>query len=143
MKLTKTLMVAALIAGGMLAGAALQAQDATPNTPPPARPARGMRGGPTLDQLTTDLKLTDDQKAKVKTILDGQAQKIKDVRGDDTLSTADKRSKMQEIRADTTKQMKDVLTPEQFEQYQKMIQPGRGRRAPAGTNAPAATPPQQ
>jgi len=146
MKLTKTLMAGALIAGSLLTGAALQAQDANTNTPPAGAPPAGgrMRGAPTLQQLTTALNLTADEQAKVKPILDAQAQKMRDLRSDTTLSTDDRRAKMQEIRADTLKQMKAVLTPDQFAQYQKMATP-RGRRAaaPAATNAPAATPPQQ
>jgi Spy/CpxP family protein refolding chaperone len=145
MKLIKTLMAAAIVAGSLLTGAALQAQDASTNTPAATTPpAGGRRGGMTLEQLTTALNLTPDEQTKVKPILDGQTQKMRDLRADDTLSADDRRTKMQAIRADTLTQMKGVLTPDQFAQYQKLTARG-GRRGAASqaTNAPAATPPQQ
>jgi hypothetical protein len=79
-----------------------------------------MRGGPTLDQLTQQLSLTDDQKAKVKIVLDARDQKLKDLRADTTLSPEDRRAQMQAIRQDVTAQLKAILTPEQFAKYQKM-----------------------
>ena len=141
MKSTKTLLFAALAAGSLLVGSQALAQDSTnavPATPPAG--GRGMRGAPNIDQLATTLKLTDDQKTKVKPILDAQQQKIRDLRADTTLSPEDRRTKMQAIRDDTLKQLKDVLTPEQYDQYQKLGQRGR-RNAPPAT--PPAAPPQQ
>jgi protein CpxP len=149
MKMNKTLIATLAIGGLLTLSSALLAQDST-NTPPPNMPAgappaggRGMRGGPTIDQLTKALDLTDDEKAKVKPILDDRDQKIKDLRADTTLSPEDRRTKMQDIRTDTTAKLKDVLTPDQFEKYQKMGPGMRQRRnaaPPADTNAPAAPP---
>jgi Spy/CpxP family protein refolding chaperone len=103
--------------------------------------------GPTLDQLAQQLDLTDDQKAKVKPILEARDKKIGDLRGDTTLSQEDRRTKMQSIREETVAQMKAVLTPEQFDKWQKMTQHGRrpggpppGGEKAGGTNAPAAPP---
>ena len=132
MKSTKTMFFAALAVGGLLAlSMAVRAADT--NTPPSAPPA-GQRGpgmrGPTLDQLATTLKLTDDQKAKVKTILDARDQKLKDLRADTTLSPEDRRSKMQTIRDNVSTQMKAVLTSDQFGQWQKMNQRQRRPAAP-------------
>ena len=75
MKFTKTLALATLIAGSLIAGSsALQAQDA-PATPPPAGGPPGGRGaGQNFDQIAKQLELTDDQKPKVKTILDDMRQ---------------------------------------------------------------------
>ena len=149
MKSTKTLLFAALAASSLLVGIPARAQDstnATPATPPAGAPPGGGRGmrGPNLDQLATTLNLTDDQKAKVKTILDTQRQKMSDLRADTSLSREDRRTKMQAIRQDTTDQMKAVLTPDQFDQYQKMQPRGRRNAPPAvDTNAPPANPPQQ
>jgi Spy/CpxP family protein refolding chaperone len=144
MKLSKSLIVAAVMAGSLFAGSAvLQAQTAT-NTPPAGAPAAGprgpgMRGGPTLDVIATTLKLDDATKAKVKTILDARDQKLKDLRADTTLSQEDRRTKMQAIRTDVDTQMKAALTADQYAQWEKMNQP-RQRRAPAA--APAAAPQQ-
>jgi periplasmic protein CpxP/Spy len=141
MKSTKTLLFAALAVGSLLVGLPANAQDST-NAAPAARAGgnRGMRGGPNIDQLATELKLTDDQKAKVKPILEAQRQKMTDLRQDTTLSQEDRRTKMQAIREDTLKQMKEVLTPEQYDQYQKMGQRNRRNAPPA--NPPAAAPQQ-
>ena len=147
MKSTKTMFFAALAVGGLLAlSMAVRAADT--NTPPSAPPVGqrppGMRGGPTLDQLTQQLSLTDDQKAKVKIVLDARDQKLKDLRADTTLSPEDRRAQMQAIRQDVTAQLKAILTPEQFAKYQKMTPMGRGPRngpPPGGNPPPAGTPP--
>jgi Spy/CpxP family protein refolding chaperone len=146
MKLSKSLIVAALVAGSLFAGSAvLQAQNNT-NTPPAGGPTaggpRGMRGGPSLDMIATALKLDDATKAKVKPILDAQQQKMTDLRADTTLSQADRRTKVQAIRDETSTALKAVLTPDQFDQYQKMTQRQR-RPAPAAGNPPPAAAPQQ
>ena len=135
MKLLKSLILAALFAGSLfVGGAALQAQNAT-NPPPAGQPPAGPRGmgvgGPTPDQIATALKLNDATTAKVKTILDAQMQKIRELRQDTTLSQADRRTKVLAIRANTITQMKAVLTPEQFDQWQEMNQPRQRRAAPA------------
>jgi hypothetical protein len=151
MKSTKTMLIAALAAGALLAcSSSLLAQDST-NTPPAGSPPAGgppgggMRGrGPTLEQLTKSLDLTDDQKPKVKAVLDDQMQKMKDLRQDPDfagLSREDKMAKMKPIHDDTMAKMKDILTADQFAKYQKMGM--RGNRPPgggAGTPPPAAPP---
>ena len=139
MKLTQSLIVAAL---AVFAGSAtLQAQNATnrpPAKPPPAG-FRGVRGGLNADQLATALKLDDATKARVKTILDTQQQKVRDLLADAALSPADRRAKMQALREGLTAQMKAVLTAEQFDQWQKM-NPLLQRRAPPAGNPPPVAP---
>jgi Spy/CpxP family protein refolding chaperone len=146
MKLSKSLIIAALVAGSLFAGSAvLQAQTDT-NTPPAGAPpggGRGMRGGPSLDQIATALKLDDATKAKVKPILDAQRKKMTDLRADTSLTPEDRRTKVQAIRDDTATQLKAILTPEQFDQYQKMSQPRQRRAAPAAGTPPPAAAPQQ
>jgi protein CpxP len=155
MKANKTMLIAALAAGSLLVWSpALRAADTNtpPSTPPAGAPPAGQRPpgmrGPTLDQLAQQLNLTDDQKAKVKPILEARDKKIADLRGDTSLSQEDRRTKMQSIREETTAQMKAVLTPEQFDKYQKMTQRGPrpggprpgGEEKAGGPNAPAAPP---
>ena len=43
---------------------------------------------------------------------------------DTSLTPEDRRAKMKALRDDTTTQMKAVLTPEQFDKWQKMPPPG-------------------
>ncbi|MGB7749654.1 MAG: hypothetical protein WBN75_20475 [Verrucomicrobiia bacterium] len=162
MKANKTMLIAALAAGSLLVcSPALRAQDTNtpPSTPPAGAPPAGqrppgMRGAPNLDQLAHQLNLTEDQKTKVKPILDAQQQKMRDLREDTSLSPEDRRTKMQTIRQDTSTQLKAVLTPEQFDKYQQMTQrrrpggspaggpPAGGNPPPAGTPPPAAAPQQ-
>jgi periplasmic protein CpxP/Spy len=142
MKLTKPLIIAALVAGSLFAGnLAMQAQDAT-NAPPagaPPGPRGGMRGGLNLDRLTTELNLTDDQKPKVKAILEDHAKQMKELR-DSNPTPEDRRTKMQSIRKDMNDKLKEVLTDEQFTKYQEMNRGGRRNRAGGGN--PPANPPQ-
>ena len=153
MKLNKTLMIAALIAGSMFtAEYAVRAQDST-NTPPagarpPGGPARG--GRMNFDNIATQLELTDDQKSKAKPVFQDMMQKIQALRSDTTLDQTDRRAKMKEIRDDTSSQLKEILTDEQYAKWQKLMQGNRRPPGSAGAPPPAtaptpppATPPQQ
>ena len=69
------------------------------------------------------------KKAKVKPILEARDQKMRDLRGDTGLTPEDRRAKMKALRDDMVTQMKAVLTPEQFDKWQKMSSAGmRDRR---------------
>jgi Spy/CpxP family protein refolding chaperone len=147
MKLNKTLMMAALIAGSVFAAdVAVRAQIAT-NTPPaganrPGGPAA--RGRTNFDSIATRLALTDDQKTKAKPVFEELQQKRADLRKDTSLKPADRRAKVKEIRDAATAKLKDILTPEQLEKWQKMEQGNRRPPGGAGTPPPAgdAKPPQ-
>jgi Spy/CpxP family protein refolding chaperone len=134
MKSMKTMFVAVLVAGSLIAGgSALLAQDA-PNPPPAGGPpGGGMRGGrgPSIELLTTNLVLTEAQIPKVKAVLDDQQKKMTDMRADASVAPADRGAKMQEIRTATTAKMKEILTPEQFAKYEKLPVAG-GRRGGGG-----------
>ena len=142
MKLNKMTLIAALALGGLLTlGTAANAQDATTNTPaatpPPMRPRQ-----PGIDQLAKILALTDEQKTNVQAVLKDQRQQMGDLRKDTTLTQEDRRAKMKDIRDATTAKMKDILTPEQFAKYQRMMPQGRRPGLPAPTVTPAPmTPP--
>jgi protein CpxP len=135
MKLTQTLALAALVAGCLLAGSpTLQAQGNT-NTPPTGTPPGGhsMRGHPNIDRMAKELGLTDDQKAKLKVVLEDQQTKMSSLRTDASLAPADKRAKAKEIREATQTQIKAILTPEQLAKWHQHMQHNR---------PPSAQPPQ-
>lgn len=161
MKHAKPLIITALVAGNLLAwDLVLPAQEAT-NTPPPPPPAGGppprppggpgMRGRSNFDPMAQQLALTEDQKPKFRSIMESRMQKMRDLRQDPqfgSLAPEERRAKVQAIQDETTAQVKALLTPEQFEKYQKLPQMGmRGRQMgpPPGapkavnTNAPAAS----
>jgi len=135
MKMTKTLALATLVAGSLFAGSNLSAQNST--NPPPARAGRARAA--TLDQITTQLALTDEQKPKVKAVLDEQTQKQADLRADTSVAQADRRKKMTEISDAATAKLKAILTAEQFTKYQALTPAPRARTG-AGAAPPAAAP---
>lgn len=142
MKIQKASLIAALAAGAMLAlSPALPAAEtnAPAATPPPA----GRQGGPrmTVDErvtrLTEQLTLTDEQKPKVKALLEDQAKKQAEFRD---LPQEDRRAKMQAAREEMTKKMKEILTAEQFKKYEALPQgrgQGQGGNRPPGDASPA------
>jgi hypothetical protein len=140
MKLNKTLLLAALAAGSLFVSeAALQAQISTNPPTPAATPGAGMRGRtPSFDTIVTTLNLTDDQKTKVKPVIDALNQKISGLRADASLTPQDRRTKMVALRTDTDTKLKTILTPDQFAKWQKLVAGGRIR--PGGKAAPAAPP---
>jgi Spy/CpxP family protein refolding chaperone len=136
------MLIAALSVGALLTcNTVLRAQDST-NTPPAGAPPAGqrppgMRGAPNLDMLAKQLELTDEQKTKIKPILEEQAKKIKDLRADTSLLQEDRRAKMKAIRDEVAPKMKEILTPEQFAKFEKMGQ-RRGGPQGGGAGAPPA-----
>ncbi|GFZ88837.1 hypothetical protein [Dyella caseinilytica] len=71
-------------------------------------------------RLTNKLGLSNDQTAKITTILQNQQQQISALRSDSSLSQDDRRTKMHSIRQDTDTQINAVLTPAQQTQYADM-----------------------
>jgi len=136
MKLTRTLLAIIAVAGVLSLTSAMHAQT---NAAPPRQGGGGggggMRGRSVDEQvtaLTGVLKLTDEQKPKVKAILEEQGKKRQELAGDTGLSQEDARAKRTALREDTTKKMKGVLTAEQFKQYEEYLQQQRGRRNGGG-----------
>ena len=88
--------------------------------------ARGM-GGPRdrFDQFSQRLKLNEDQKTKVQQIFADTREQLDALR-------KESEPRMQEIRRQADEQIKQVLTPVQWEQFQKMREerPRRGRGGP-------------
>ena len=124
-------LLAALALGSLLTlGTAVNAQDASTNSPAAAMPAAGRNRQPSIDDLIAKLGITDDQKTNFTAIITDMRKQMKDLRADDTLSTEDRRAKMKTIRDDGNTKLKALLTPDQFAKYQKLM-PGRRPAAPA------------
>lgn len=73
-----------------------------------------------LEYMSKELNLTDDQKAKIKPVLEDEMSKMKSVRDDTSLSQDQKRDKMKDIRENTDSQITGVLTPDQQKKYEDM-----------------------
>ena len=147
MKLPKSLIVAAVVAGSLFAGSAvLQAQTGTntpPAVPPPGLPRPGrqtMAANAMMTRLRAALgetnKLSEAQIPKVKAVFDDQIKKMMDLRNDTTAAQADLATKRMAIQKDTAEALKAVLTPEQFAIYQSSPRVG-GRAVGVGGAAPA------
>jgi protein CpxP len=83
-------------------------------------------------QMQTQLKLTDDQTAKITAILQTQATKMDSVR---TAANGDRdaqRAGSAPFRAAATAQIKAILTPDQAAAYQKMLDEQRARMQNGG-----------
>ena len=114
--LTVTLVV--LTAGVLLAG-----QNPPPQTPQQGHEAMGAAANKTdahLQMLTEKLNLTDEQRTKLKPILQDQSQQQKAVHDDTSLSPEQKTAKMKAIHGSFRDQINAVLTPEQQAKLKEM-----------------------
>ena len=116
----KTMVILAALTFGCAVAFAGSAPD--PNSPahknrgPAAqKPAREF-----LQELTEKLNLTDEQKAAVKVILVTEANEIKAVRQDSSLSDEQKQAKIKEIRDNGREKINALLTPEQQKKFAEM-----------------------
>ena len=142
MKLTKTFALAALVAGSLFAGTALQAQNST-NTPPagekhPGAPG-GFQGRPNGEAMAKELDLSEDQKAKVQAAMAEVQKQMRSLRENTSLSQEEKRAKAMEIRNSVQNKMQEILTADQFEKWQKHMQqhrPPGGAGGGQGGNQP-------
>ena len=73
-----------------------------------------------LEEMSKQLSLTDDQKAKLKPILQDEAQQMQAVYHDASLSEDQKKAKAKEIHAAFKPQINGVLTPDQQKQWEEM-----------------------
>ena len=110
-----------LAAGLMFAQTSQESQAPTPH-----KHAGMHHNGESVDQhlqmLSEKLNLTDDQKAKLKPVLQDQMQQMKAVREDSSLSQEQKHAKMKSIHESLDDQINAVLTPEQQAKFKQMRQ---------------------
>jgi len=140
MKMTRSLIITAIVAANLLAsGLTGQAQNATNSPPPPAgnpspgtpQGGSGVRHGPNFDRMGKQLGLTEEQMPKFRSIMESRLQKMRalprepDFAG---LSPDERRARIMAIQDETAAQMKALLTRGQFDQWQKMGPGVQGRR---------------
>ncbi|HEX9121323.1 MAG TPA: hypothetical protein VF840_12365 [Terriglobales bacterium] len=103
---------------------------------PPAQPQgqmgehhdhMGRMGGPPspqqhLDHLSQMLSLTDDQKAKIKPILENESTQVKSLFQDTSMSPQDRHTKMRGIHDTTMSQVRPLLTSDQQAKLDSMKQ---------------------
>jgi protein CpxP len=110
------------------------AQGTTPQAPPSASSAgqsasdQEMTADPEtrakvqarLQQLSSELNLSDDQKAKLKPILQSEVAELKTVQSDTSLSPDQRRAKTKAVHDTYKSQISAILTPEQQQKLQSM-----------------------
>lgn len=146
MKNTRISLIAALAAALVACNPALRADDTkpAPDAPKGEHGPGGQRGEAAkerLNKLAEELKLTDAQKTKVEVVMKEQAQKRQGLRD---ATPEERQEKGKALREETKKKMKEILTAEQFEKFEKMPGPGRGQGGPGGRRGgPAGEKPEQ
>ena len=114
-------------AAGLLAGG--QTSHALQTTP--ATQEHGARGGHAmgamtpesrLKMLTEKLDLTEDQQAKLKTILEDESTQMQNLHHDTSMAPEDRRAKMKELHESSTEKINAVLTPDQQSKWKQMKQ---------------------
>ena len=125
MRIKRPSLIAALALGSLLAcSSTISAQSTN-------APGRGPRGGSVqqrVERMSSELNLTPDQKTKVITLFEDEAKKRQELRADTSIPREQKREKGQALMAAQEKKLKEILTSEQFEKWQKMRQQFRPRR---------------
>jgi Spy/CpxP family protein refolding chaperone len=89
-----------------------------------------------LERMSRRLNLTDEQKAKIRPILQDEQKQMKALREDASLSPDQRRQQGREIRTSARKQIDEILTPEQKEKRKEMWQKARKGRGPRGEQPP-------
>lgn len=75
-----------------------------------------------VKMLAEKLNLTEDQQARVKSILVGQHQQMRAIMDDSSLSQEDKKSKMHSLRDATHSKIRDILNDDQKQKFDRMVQ---------------------
>jgi len=120
----KRSLLCALLSLAMICGAtALYAQqDAQQNTGSQSgqRGHQMMSPDQRLEHMTKTLDLNNEQQQNIKIILEKQQTDAQALRQDTSLSPAQRRAKMQELRQSTDQQINDILSPEQQQKWQQV-----------------------
>ena len=74
-----------------------------------------------VEHLSTQLNLTEDQKAKVKPMAEDVSKKMNDVRQDNSLSEQERREKIRQIHENALGQVKTILTADQQKKLDEMM----------------------
>jgi len=117
--------VTALVGFGQLAFAEMgQGKMGGPGAGPKGPPPVSER----LERMGQHLQLTDDQKAKIKPLLEAEVAQAKAIHEDSSLSRQQKMEKFQKLRSSTHDKIKPILTPEQQKKLEEMQEKAKERR---------------
>jgi|GEM_PF-1713142 len=139
-----TCLTAGLLAAVTLSPS-LRAEESAPRPASPAlKEGKGNRAEMTLEQreemaqkrlerLSEKLGLDDSQKRKAEAIMEGQKEKMKALRNDESIAKEDKVKRLKEIMKEGREAITAILTPEQKAKFAEMKNrgPGAGQHDPS------------
>ena len=138
--------VTGLASGLLVLGVALAAGAQEAGPPPGGQMGREhhrMSPDEQLQHMDKALKLTDEQKASIKPILEDRHKKMESLHSDTSLSREERMSKMRSIMEESNGKIRDVLNDDQKKQFDEMQQHMRGRMQGHAPGGEATPPPQQ
>ncbi len=141
-KLSWQILTVISLSGACWLGSPAVAADAKPERRPPGAGAAGEGGvRERMERLATELKLSDNQKAEVRTILQEQGETWRELREDKDLGQDQKLAKFRELRDIAGKKINAVLDPEQQKKWatlRESVLPGppAGAAGRGGDGAP-------
>jgi Spy/CpxP family protein refolding chaperone len=119
MKTDKHIVLVVLALGSLLSfGPAACAQNQTNS--PPANGQRGARLREHFAKVAQELKLTDEQKSKVRAVFREERERFQVLRADTSLTPAQRRAQVKQIRDDINASMRGILTAGQYEKWREM-----------------------
>ena len=118
--MSKLSLIAAMALGGLVVCSTLvSAQDAS-SAPDKKGGKRGMSPDQLMEKYTEQLSLTDEQKPKVKTVLEDTMKKRREITKESGQDRQQLGEKMQPVMEVQNKKMKEILTADQYKKYQEM-----------------------
>jgi periplasmic protein CpxP/Spy len=146
MKMQRFKAVAVAVIGGILATASVVCAQNTNSNVSTNSPRRGERRGQMVSQrverMSTELKLSEEQKAKVTALFEKEAKQRREIVSEANLPREERRDKMRALMEDENKQLKVILTADQFEKWKQLREQMRARRPNSAgqTGGPAPAP---
>jgi hypothetical protein len=141
MKKTAYTLLTTVLMGGLIACVSSAQAQEKKEVKPEVRPVPAAPGGAATaakfdrtERMAQMLKLNDEQKAKVKPILEEEFTKQREIYTDKNTPPEQRREKLLKLREETSTKLKPILTEEQWAMYSKM----RGGVRPAATTPPTA-----
>ena len=142
MRRTKTLAVCALSTLLMLGLNALAKPQAAARQPAGQQPPAHMPPGresveERMERMTKELNLSEEQREKIRPIIEEQVKQLRDMREDKNLTPEQRREKARAIMKETHEKMQAILNPEQRAKLKQHMQEMREHRAAEHKEPPA------
>ena len=125
MRINRLGIIAAVVVGLVACGQLASAQEAKEGK---GKGKRGFSAADRLERMTEELKLTDEQKPKVKAVLEDSDKKRQEIFADSSVPQDQRREKFRAIMDDESKKLKEILKPDQYEKWEKLRESMRGGR---------------